>query len=504
MEQLGNMASIYANAYFTIIALDGNDANYGLRGLTNTSELPRYEQKLIELPGPIEVLVGRKTENYKKPWHKRGWTFQERVISPRCLVFQEGSVFWSCRRSKWLEEVAAEPEGVPEDRCSQPESFDTRNNYELKNDPWPNVPRYWNLVETYTQRHLTFETDALRAFSAIIDVQSRIFPGGFLWGIPAFYFDMSLLWQSSGPLERRPSFPSWSWLGWKGEIDQRHIQWYCEPRCGTYNSHWNCELQPTNTWYILNTQGEPIQIDNSWYSYYAIRNDSSIPLPPGWSVVETDTDSDGSRGADGNGEGDNNGEGGKDGEDENKGAYDQLEEEEPGPKKSFYHKNLGDTAFRYPMPISQSPLKPTSETWSPFLSFSTGRNLYFLGDSFNPIPGFHKPHRLFMNLEDLDGSWVGIVESNFADEACALTMKGLECETIAMSTGVERRRKPPNSNHFREMEVCDAIKFLQTYEYYNVLWIERQNGIAYRIAIGRVWKEAWDRKGAETVNVILG
>jgi len=109
-----------------------------------------------------------------------------------------------------------------------------------------------------------------------------------------------------------------------------------------------------------------------------------------------------------------------------------------------------------------------------------------------------------MNLQDLDGNWVGIVESNVSDEAYALTMKGLECETIAMSTGVERRRKNPSFNHFREMEVCDAIKFLQTYEYYNVLWIERQNGIAYRIAIGRVWKEAWDRKGAETVDVILG
>jgi hypothetical protein len=263
-------------------------------------------------------------------------------------------------------------------------------------------------------------------------------------------------------------------------------------------------LQPTNIWCILSPQGEPIQIDNSWYSYYAIRNDSSIPLPPGWSVVETDTDSEGSRGADGNGSGDNNNQGDEDGEDEENEDNDQLEEEEPGPRKRFYHKDLSDTAFRYPMPISQPPFKPTSETWSPFLSFSTGRNLYFLDDSFNPIPGFHKPHRLFINLQDLDGSWVGIVESNVADEVCALTMKGLECEMIAMSTGVERRRKTPNSNHFREMEVCDAIKSLQTYEYYKVLWVERQNGIAYRIAIGRVWKEVWDRKRAETVDVILG
>lgn len=308
---------------------------------------------------------------------------------------------------------------------------------------------------------------------------------------------MSLLWQSSGPLERRPTFPSWSWLGWKGEIDQRHIQWYCEPRCGTFNTHWNCELKPTNTWYILDTQGEMIQIENSWYSYYTIRNASSRTLLPGWSVVEPDTDSHESRDAEGNGSGDNNDDGDDDGEDEGKEGYDPLEEEEPDPKKRFYYEKLGDTAFRYPLPVSQSPLKLTSETWSPFLSFSAQRNLYFLGDSFNPIPGFHKPHRLFMNLQDLDGSWVGIVESNISDEACALAMKGQECETIAMSIGVERRRRNSNSNHFREMEVCDAIKFLQTYEYYNVLWIERQNGIAYRIAIGRVWKEAWDRKGVE-------
>ena len=471
--------------------------------MTNTAGLPRYEQMVVEFPGPIKVLVGRKKEDYKKPWHTRGWTFQERVISPRCLLFQDGSVFWSCRRSKWLEELAAEPEGVPKDRCSQTANS-TRSDYELKNDPWPNVPQYWQLVETYTQRHLTFETDALPAFSAIIDDQSRTFPGGFLWGMPVFYFDLSLLWQSSGPLERRPSFPSWSWLGWKGQIDQRHIQYYYDPKCDTHNTSWSCELQPTNTWYILNSQGEPIQIENSWYLYYAFRNDSSLPLPPGWSVVETDSESDGSRSVSGNCSGDNNGEGDENGKVEEREDYDPLEEDEPGPKKRFYHKDLSDTAFRYPIPISQIPPKPTSETWSPFLSFSTERNLFLLGDSFNPIPGFYKPHRLFMNLHDLDGNWVGVVESNVADDTYASTMKGQECETIAMSTGVEQRQKAPNSNHFPEMNVCDAIKFLQTYEYYNVLWIERENGIAYRIAVGRVWKEAWDRKGADTVDVTLG
>jgi hypothetical protein len=54
------------------------------------------------------------------------------------------------------------------------------------------------------------------------------FLGGFLFGLPVAFFDIVLLWQPWGTIERRvskrPELPrshilSWSWMGWKGGID---------------------------------------------------------------------------------------------------------------------------------------------------------------------------------------------------------------------------------------------------------------------------------------------
>lgn len=45
---------------------------------------------------------------------------------------------------------------------------------------------------------------------------------------------------------------------------------------------------------------------------------------------------------------------------------------------------------------------------------------------------------------------------------------------------------------------------IYVYEFYNVLWIEWIDGIAYRRALGRVFKKAWESHPLEEVNVILG
>jgi hypothetical protein len=42
-QQLQQMAAIYANAYFTIISVDGSDANHGLQGLWDQSTLRTYK-----------------------------------------------------------------------------------------------------------------------------------------------------------------------------------------------------------------------------------------------------------------------------------------------------------------------------------------------------------------------------------------------------------------------------------------------------------------------------
>jgi hypothetical protein len=45
---------------------------------------------------------------------------------------------------------------------------------------------------------------------------------------------------------------------------------------------------------------------------------------------------------------------------------------------------------------------------------------------------------------------------------------------------------------------------LEVYEWYNVLWIEWKDGIAYRKGLGRVSKEAWESMDLEAVDVLLG
>jgi Heterokaryon incompatibility protein (HET) len=96
-EQLRWMGSIYANSYFTIIAADSKDANYGLHGVGDTS-LPRlYKQDILQFAPSCSMMPSPRNENQfnKQDWHKRGWTYQERALSNRRMVFFEGTVFWS-------------------------------------------------------------------------------------------------------------------------------------------------------------------------------------------------------------------------------------------------------------------------------------------------------------------------------------------------------------------------------------------------------------------------
>lgn len=42
------------------------------------------------------------------------------------------------------------------------------------------------------------------------------------------------------------------------------------------------------------------------------------------------------------------------------------------------------------------------------------------------------------------------------------------------------------------------------FSFYNVLWVEWEDGVAYRKAIGKVWAVHWDTTPTEEVVVLLG
>ena len=264
--------SIYANSHFTIIASAGENADSGLRGVKD----PRARrQHIFNFSG---VLLAENIEPLQHvqstPWHSRAWTFQERALSARVMVFLGDSVFWQCRRNTWLEDQP------PALEVGENQSHDSLLTDQLVVSQWPDMFSYCELVQKYNRRHLTFETDALKAFSAIMRSLEPSFPHGFFYGVPEFLFDIGLMWIPVTPLKRRTSFPTWSWAGWAGEIDfmaQGRGTWSPDSRIDRPT-----RIHPTVKWKKqLNTIDDGYSAIDNGYSIY-----QNMQATDGWEVCE--------------------------------------------------------------------------------------------------------------------------------------------------------------------------------------------------------------------------
>jgi hypothetical protein len=479
--QLSWMSSIYANSYFTIVAADGSDANYGLRGVCINSSPRSYNPSILHFSSTCSMMAAPKFETQfnMEAWHKRGWTYQERTLSKRNLVFFQGKVFWECRKSVWTEDVADAPHGVSLSESSKRKS--DRYSFELLR--WPDLHQYSRLVSSYNNRLLTYQSDALQAFSAIINVLSRSFPGGLFYGIPELYFDFGLLWRSNTPSRRRSDeFPSWSWVGWEG-----NVVFSCLKK--SHQLVWDNEsfgppidIYPMVVWHKkIRETAEKFQIDNSYYDFQKMRKDPSVPLPPGWSRVKPSN----------------------------------LRFKAPGCANNlwvFRHADVPYKDFVHPIPMPPKPLAPSPDMWDKHLIFRTTRCFLFSGALLDAIPqrsawsnisNDFVPYCLSFLLIDASGQWAGMIYSNSSDPKEVVL--GERCEVIIISAGTAHIDENESVKSWLEEWKCvDDIKDKNVYEFYNVLLIQRKGEIAYRKALGRVWKDAWQRHPVEEIEVILG
>lgn len=253
--QIDKMAMVYSRATLTIIAAADEDAHAGLPGISqprgNTQEEVIINDE--ESSAPLALLTMIKP---RKQWHSptsetqwmtRGWTLQERALSRRTVTFTDEQVLWACCRSHWTEETMLESDLATvcwqnlqdsEFYLTSVSSWTTFSEYE-SGQLWP---RFERLVQDYTDRALSFQGDALDAFSAILRQAQEMTHETFLWGIPSCRFELGLCWEPRHGLERRlclttlpvesverrhVPFPSWSWMGWKGgvslKIQEGHV-----------------------------------------------------------------------------------------------------------------------------------------------------------------------------------------------------------------------------------------------------------------------------------------
>lgn len=75
-----------------------------------------------------------------QPLFKRGWVFQERLLSRRTLHFDKDRIAWECQESRGLSEYL--PEGLP---CGC--HFDVFEQLQFSLDPYAEVYRTLDSVE---------------------------------------------------------------------------------------------------------------------------------------------------------------------------------------------------------------------------------------------------------------------------------------------------------------------------------------------------------------------
>ncbi|KAF5670083.1 hypothetical protein FHETE_4766 [Fusarium heterosporum] len=226
-HMMNQMDRVYSNAYVTIVAAAGTDANYGLPGISRQRQVQNCltigTVKLVEAWDDGHDLIKHST------WASRGWTYQEGHLSTRCILFTEREVVYLCNEAHVTETQSFDP-------------GDSRMKETLRRFNWMIHPedkrRRWTVrdqlgphIEEYTARDLSNEHDSLNALLGILKHYESIpchlaQPIKHLWGIPILEADevqdhvlFLMFWKHKEvATARRLGFPSWSWAGWSGSI----------------------------------------------------------------------------------------------------------------------------------------------------------------------------------------------------------------------------------------------------------------------------------------------
>jgi hypothetical protein len=247
---IATMDHIYEGASLTLVAAPLPNSRPGLPGMSRERQSFQPTARIGEtlwastLPH-LSVAVSAST------WVTRGWTYQEMVLSTRCLFFTDEQIYFLCQQGTASESVAVSSGmdlpslGLRKFR-SYALSTDLTNRRQRPEGLW----QFFEDLYNYKCRELSFDIDSLNAFQGILK------RSGFkdIWGIPIAYhipnisameesdltlaFLRGLWWENPGhrlynalsidhkhaSCRRRSQFPSWSWTGWKGPVSPHNLR----------------------------------------------------------------------------------------------------------------------------------------------------------------------------------------------------------------------------------------------------------------------------------------
>lgn len=231
VEQIRKMSAIYSGAYACIVSLCGSSMDDGLARVQGSR---RAAQPQLSCSIGDTHLVGLmptlSQQTHNTTWGKRSWTLQEALLSPRCVYVSDHQVYVECNAMQCSESLDENKSWI---HRSQREYDDIKRNVNghifghgtLRNTlisdhiPENYMSVYGVLVNLYSERYMTKSSDALFAFSGILQHLTYFaHKNGFFQGLPIAELNWSLLWVPYPPIRRRSGFPSWSWTGWEAIV----------------------------------------------------------------------------------------------------------------------------------------------------------------------------------------------------------------------------------------------------------------------------------------------
>jgi hypothetical protein len=284
MKHMNSMDSIYGAAVLTIVS-DTESADSSIPGIS----LPRGPPQAMFQHGEAHYISAKRTFGVALKgscWEGRAWCLQEKLFSKRLLIFTETQTFYHCTAATWSEDTIMEQKDSITGTVRMREKtlqWRKKNYYYPRGRYTDNIVygkhqmfieerNFWALVESYSLRKISFESDAIRAFGGILrSVESKFGPA--IWGIPQYHFIRGLSWTDSKHKMslRREGFPSWTWAGWRA-----------------FSLHFsNCKRKDTDLrvvdgqYRVSRRQGSGRSVWNlQWYYYASTRDGGEMRLEP--------------------------------------------------------------------------------------------------------------------------------------------------------------------------------------------------------------------------------
>lgn len=241
-EQSANMANIYRNAYITLAATAAKDADGGLYTPYDQPPAHRIGSPVLSVhfpDGTERQIFARRSFDHDAtslPLLKRGWVYQERLLSPRVLYFVGEEVIWECNHAIACEcggenlEHAMERARISD--SSRTNGFSCIGAHALHPAP---LDLWYQIVDEYCALSLTHASDIYPALSGIAKIFAAEIDDEYIAGMWRRTLLANLLWYPQVmEEEEQPQHmptklsnnnqwraPSWSWASHDWQSDFR-------------------------------------------------------------------------------------------------------------------------------------------------------------------------------------------------------------------------------------------------------------------------------------------